>query len=611
MKRAWLFGLAVGIVFALTYLSGVLDLPEARTLDLRFELRGPRTPVFPVVVVSADDDSLAEINQRWPWPRSYHAKVIEQVASGNPLAIGVDILFPEKSQDREDDLLAQAIARAKRVVLGSTLRTIATQTTVGVTQQREIAEPPIPSIRAGAAGVGFVDLDRGKDAVVRSGTLVRPHAGQVHASLAKSLYDLVAKGVGAEASRAARRRKVWINFRGPGGTFPTYPYYQVYAGEIPPKTFEGKIVIIGVAALSLHDVYPTPFAGANWLPTATEAGRTSTDAESLLMSGSEIQANLLDTLLTDDPIERLPPSVYVVLILALGLAGAVIAGHLRPLRAIAGSLGLAALYLVVSQFAFSRMNLWIEVVPAILPLVVGAGAIIAVNYIREERLRHEYARFFSPLVARQIAEDRSGQTLAGKRRTITVLFSDIRDFTTISEALPPEEVVELLREYFNTMVPIVLKHGGTLDKYVGDALMGLFGAPLPQEDHAARAVRAALEMVAQLPALSPKWEARCGRPLRIGVGINTGEAVVGVMGADRRREYSAIGDTVNLASRLEGTTKEFKVPIVVSHFTVTALAGQFQVREITELRVKGRQEPVRIFTVEGELGVGASPKELS
>jgi adenylate cyclase len=257
------------------------------------------------------------------------------------------------------------------------------------------------------------------------------------------------------------------------------------------------------------------------------------------------------------------------------------------------------------------MNLWIEVVPTILPLVVGAGAIIAVNYIREERLRHEYARFFSPLVARQIAEDRSGQTLAGKRRKITVLFSDIRDFTTISEALPPEEVVELLREYFNTMVPIVLKHGGTLDKYVGDAIMGLFGAPLPQEDHAACAVRAALEMVAQLPALSPKWEARCGRPLRIGVGINTGEAVVGVMGADRRREYSAIGDTVNLASRLEGTTKEFKVPIVVSHFTVTALAGQFQVREITELRVKGRQEPVRIFAVEGELGVDASPKGLS
>jgi adenylate cyclase len=239
--------------------------------------------------------------------------------------------------------------------------------------------------------------------------------------------------------------------------------------------------------------------------------------------------------------------------------------------------------------------------------MVSAGGVISANYIREERVRNEYARFFSPVVARHIAEDRTGQAVMGKRRRITVLFSDIRGFTSISEGLSPEEVVELLREYFNTMVPIVLKHGGTLDKYVGDAIMALFGAPLVQEDHAARAVRAALEMVAQLPVLSPKWEARCGHALRIGVGINSGDAVVGVMGADHRREYSAIGDTVNLASRLEGVTKEFKTPIIASHATVTATGGQFQTRELSELQVRGRKEPVRIFSVEGELEGGSVP----
>ncbi|HXZ44279.1 MAG TPA: adenylate/guanylate cyclase domain-containing protein, partial [archaeon] len=186
-----------------------------------------------------------------------------------------------------------------------------------------------------------------------------------------------------------------------------------------------------------------------------------------------------------------------------------------------------------------------------------------------------------------------------------VLFSDIRSFTTISEGLPPEEVVELLREYFNTMVPIVLRHGGTLDKYVGDAIMGLFGAPLAQADHASRAVRAALEMVRQIPLLSPKWEARSGRLLQIGVGVNSGEAVVGVMGADGRREYSAIGDTVNLASRLEGATKDFKTPIVVSHATVLALGDRFQVRELSELKVKGRQEAVRVYAVDGEQDAGS------
>lgn len=601
MKRPWLFGLGIGAFFALLYLSGLLDLPEARTLDLRFDLRGPRKPAFPIVIVSVDDDSLAEINRQWPWPRSYHARVIEEIAKGNPRAIGVDILFPEKSQDREDRLLGQAVARSKRVILGSTLRTIATQTTVGVTQQRELVEPPIPAIRAGAAGVGFVDLDRGKDAVVRSGIPARQHAGQVHTGFARSLFDLVARDLGIDQSRAARRGQIWINFRGPSGTFPTYPYYQVYRGEISPKTFEGKIVILGVGALSLHDRHPAPYSGASWLPSLVEAGVKRDDPEALLMPGSEIQANLLDTLLNNDPLERLPVVVYIVLILGVGMAGAIIAGHLRPLRAIAGTMGLVVTYAAASQLSFAWANLWIEVVPVMLPLVVAAGTAISVNYMREERVRREYARFFSPVVARQIAEDHSGQAVAAKRRPITVLFSDIRNFTSISEGLPPEGVVELLREYFNTMVPIVLKHGGTLDKYVGDAIMGLFGAPLPQEDHAARAVRAALEMIAQIPALSLTWEARSGRPLRIGVGINSGEAVVGVMGADSRREYSAIGDTVNLASRLEGVTKDFQTPIVVSHATVVALGDRFQVRELSELKVKGREEAVRVYAVEGEL----------
>jgi adenylate cyclase len=293
---------------------------------------------------------------------------------------------------------------------------------------------------------------------------------------------------------------------------------------------------------------------------------------------------------------------YLALILLVSVAAAVLAGRLRPFRAIACSLALAGAYLVLAQGVFAWLNLWLEVVPVLLPLMVSAGAVIGANYIREERVRHEYARFFSPVVARQIAEDRTGQAVLGKRRRITVLFSDIRGFTSISEGLRPEEVVELLGEYFNTMVPIVLKHGGTLDKYVGDAIMALFGAPLAQEDHAARAARAALEMVAQLPVLSPRWEARCGHALRIGVGINTGDAVVGVMGADHRREYSAIGDTVNLASRLEGVTKEYGTPIIASHTTAAAIQGQFQVRELSELRVRGRQEPVRIFAVDGEPG---------
>jgi adenylate cyclase len=607
VKRALLFGIAAGILVAVAYLADVLELPEGRTVDLRFDLRGPTAPVFPIVLVTADDDSLAEMDRQWPWPRSYHAQLIDQIAKDNPLAIALDILFAEKTQDREDRALGQAVARARRVVLGETLRSIATSTSMGVTQQREIVEPPIPAIRAGAAAVGFVELEGGRDAVVRSAVLARRHAGQVHLSFSVQLFEMVARTLRVEQSRAARRLRTWINFRGPSGTFPTYPYYQVFRGEVPPGTFEGKIVLVGVAALSLHDRHPTSFGGASWLPTAAETGAKGRgEHEGLLMSGTEIQASLLETLLRDDPIWRLPAAATLGIILALSIGGAIVAGRLRPLRAVMGTLGFTAGYLVLVQLAFTRMNLWMELVPTVLALGLGAGTTIIFNYMREERVRREYARFFSPMVARQIAEDQSGQALAGKRREITVLFSDIRDFTTISEGLRPEEVVELLREYFNTMVPIVLKHGGTLDKYVGDAIMALFGAPLPQPDHAARALRAAREMIDQLPDLSPKWLAKCGRPLRIGVGINTGEAVVGVMGADHRREYSAIGDTVNLASRLEGVTKEFKTPIAISQNTASAVGEEFRLRELGEVHVKGRGEGVRVFTLEGEPGAAAS-----
>ncbi|HWU41016.1 MAG TPA: adenylate/guanylate cyclase domain-containing protein, partial [Candidatus Acidoferrum sp.] len=297
---------------------------------------------------------------------------------------------------------------------------------------------------------------------------------------------------------------------------------------------------------------------------------------------------------------------YILPILAVAIVATLIADRFRPLRAFWLTVGIWAAFGVACLFAFVWGRLWIEFVPVSAALIIPYGATVLRSFIHEERVRREMARFFSPEIARQIAHDRRGLVIASKRRAITVLFSDIRNFTSISEGLPPEDVVELLREYFNTMVPIVLKHGGTLDKYVGDAIMGLFGAPLAQEDHARRAVRAALEMVEQIPALSPKWEARSGRPLQVGVGVNSGEAVVGVMGADSRREYSAIGDTVNLASRLEGATKDFGTPVVISHATVLALEGGFRVRELSELKVKGRQEAVRVYAVEGELGAGSS-----
>lgn len=608
LRRSVLWGLALGCVVALAHLLGLLEALELKTVNQRFELRGAEAPRFPIVLITVDEDSFDNLHLRWPWPRSVHARLLDAIEKGNPRAVAFDILFPEPTTDRprEDQLLAAAMGRRPNVFLAMVIKPMAT-ISAGVRVTSVRVDRPIPLLRERAVGEGFSNVIKGSDGFVREADVIRVHQGQAVPSLAKALYDRLAKDLHA-APISPDTRQILINFRGPRGTFPTFPYFQVVTGELPSELFQDRIVLVGASAFTLQDLHLAPFATAG-NPTP----------------GTEIQANALDNLLAGDPLRALPNPLrrftigewypqnpwYVLPILMVAILATLIADRFRPLRAFLLIAGIWMAFTVACLLAFVRGRLWIEFVPISVALVIPYGATVLRNFVHEERVRREMARFFSPEIARQIAHDRSGLVIASKRRPITVLFSDIRNFTTISEALPPEEVVELLREYFNTMVPIVLKHGGTLDKYVGDAIMGLFGAPLAQEDHVTRAVRAALEMVQQIPVLSPKWEARCGRPLQIGVGVNSGEAVVGVMGADSRREYSAIGDTVNLASRLEDVTKDFKTPIVVSHATALALGDRFQVRELSEIKVRGRQEAVRVYTVEGELGAGPAAADSS
>jgi adenylate cyclase len=603
LRRSVLWGLALGSVVALIHLLGLLESLELKTVNHRFEIRGAEEPRFPIVLVTVDEDSFDNLHLRWPWPRSVHARLLDEIGKGSPRAVAFDILFPEPTKDRpqEDRLLAAAMARRRNVFLAMVIKPMETLSGgVRVTNIR--MDRPIPLLRERAVGEGFSNVIPGSDGFVREADIVRMHQGQAVPSLAKALHDRLARDLPA-APIPPETRRILVNFRGPRGTFPTFPYYQVVTGELPSELFRDKIVLVGASALTLQDLHLAPFASA---------GR--------LTPGSEILANVLDNLLAGDPLRALPNPLrwftagewypqnpwYVLPILMVAILATLIADRFRPLRGFLLTAGIWLTFGAACIVAFVWGRLWVEFVPISVALVIPYGVTVLRNFVHEERVRREMARFFSPEIARQIAHDRTGLVIASNRRPITVLFSDIRNFTSISEGLPPEEVVELLREYFNTMVPIVLKHGGTLDKYVGDALMGLFGAPLAQGDHAIRALRAALEMVAQLPLLSPKWEARSGRPLQIGVGVNSGEAVVGVMGADSRREYSAIGDTVNLASRLEGVTKDFKTPIVVSHATVLALGDRFRVRELSELKVKGRQESVRVYAVDGELDAGSS-----
>ncbi|HET8575788.1 MAG TPA: adenylate/guanylate cyclase domain-containing protein, partial [Methylomirabilota bacterium] len=568
------------------------EIAELKTLDARFALRGPRVPAAPIVVVTIDEDSFDDLNMAWPWPRAFHARFIDIVSRGRPAAIGLDILFTEPSPRGADDdrALGAAVARARNVVLGAAV----TDVDAAASEKNSI-NPPIPEIREGAAGFGYVNFDRDADAFVRRAVLERdfdsPFQARYREGFDLRLYRLAAQA-GLARKTPPRTREVIINFIGGAGSFPRVAYHRVLRGEVPPEAFAGKIVLVGATSPTLHDVFPTPFALEG-------------------MPGVEIHAHTLETLLQGIPIRRPPAVVGPLLTVAAGIAAAWAATALRPLAAFALVAAASLAYLAGCHAAFVWGRWWADVVPAPLALGITYAGTVAKNFAQEQREKRRLSRFFSPSVVKEIVRHKDDANLEAGRRRMTVLFSDIRGFTSMSEKMSPEDVVTFLREYLTVMTEAVFTHGGTVDKYIGDAIMALYNVPFEAPDHALRAVRTALEFQERLQPLAERFAARHGGTLACGVGIHTGDAVVGTIGSEQRLEYTAIGDTINLGARLEGLTKEFSVPIIISEATHAEVRDHFAARDLGEVTVKGKAIPVKIYAVLSELRELPELSELS
>ena len=387
-----------------------------------------------------------------------------------------------------------------------------------------------------------------------------------------------------------------INYMGPPQTFPHYSISDILAGRLPKDTFRGKIVLVGATAVGIYDLRVTPFSAT--------------------FPGVEIHANVIDNILHRNFLihSSVTRFIDVCSIVLFGLILGLLIPRLRPITGMIAAFLMLAAFALINFFIFFSFNTWLNLVYPLITMATIYLGITIYHYFKEERekkkIRGAFQYYLTSSVINEMLKDPDKLKLGGDKKDLTVLFSDIRGFTTISEKMTPEELVALLNEYLTTMTNQVFHYDGLLDKYMGDAIMAVFGAPLDQPDHALRACRTSLAMMKELHKLQEKWKAE-GRPaFDIGVGLNSGDMVVGNMGSEMRFDYTVMGDMVNLGSRLEGINKEYGTNIIISEFTYDKVKDAMCCRELDGVRVKGKLKPVNIYELLGEKKDEAAFKDL-
>jgi len=547
--HALLIGLGVAIAAIVLALdaTGFLAVTDVRLQDRLLESR----PASDDIVIVAIDDKSIQAFGVWPWPRSLHAQMIDALSAAGAKVIGYDVTFSEASDPTEDQALADAIARSDRRII--------------LSREGDLLPLPIfyDSERVFPADTGIVT---DSDGVVRR-TETCNDGGECQT-------------FGGAIATRIRIGTLRIPYVGPPGSFTTVSFSDVLDGSVPRSTFADKYVLIGATAPDLHDTHLTPTSGG------TE------------MSGVEIHANEVQAILEGRSLATLPPLVRAIALLALAAALVVLSIFLRLRYLVFATAGLLVAH-VLSALAFASIGMLVPMAAPLLLIVALGGVDIIARYAREKlqrRFIHQaFAHYLSPKVIDQLVRGEHKLELGGVKKELSILFSDIRGFTTLSEQTPPEQLVPFLNEYLTAMTDIVLESDGVLDKYIGDAVMAFWGAPVDQPDHAVRAATVALRMKRRLEELHGEWK-RAGKPIiNIGIGINTGEVIVGNMGSRQRFDYTVIGDAVNLAARLESQTKEQGVTIIVSETTRAKLGDAFVVRALGDVTVKGKHQPVNIY----------------
>lgn len=610
--KSLILALSVSLLTSLASYLGYFDRLEAKALDFLFWLRDQeKSPE--IVLVQIDDQAFRNLGEKQPLPRAYLAGLIDLIARGGAKVIGLDIELKVPTTPREDETLLRAIHAAEEGGLSKVVPVYLIRPEKEQDGTTLYAHAPFFTSKLAVIS-GFANAPVESDGFIRQLPLaVKASDGTVLPSLALAV---LARYAGYDPSRLAGELKkpstislllpewdkfggqllpksmpfsfdladIWkINFAGGRGSFkalPSDPIFQLSKLKVPlaaDNPFRGKIVLIGATFGDSRDFFPTPRG---------------------LMSGMEIHANVIHTLLSRSQI--LP--VHRLLALSLSLVFAVIISLLltllRPSAVNIISFAAIPVLLVPSYAAFAYLGLWVDFVTPL--LAIRWGAYIG-DFLENRRIRRSLGEYVDREVANQIANQE--ESLAGEKKEVSVFFTDVRNYTTLSEGLLPEKVVGILNELFQMMGKVIAHHQGCIVDFIGDAVLAVFGTPKDNPNHAWDAVQTAITVQQELDRLNEKWQKRGIPPIQIGVGIHSGEVLAGIVGSGERKKFGVTGDTVNTGSRVEGLNKEFSTSILITRETLERLNGKIQVRNCGEVKVKGRTKPVEVFEV---LGMGNS-----
>ena len=554
---------------------------ELKLLDRMSVASATNKSTFPITVVGIDEASFSELGLQWPWPRGLHAELIDKLAAAGATVIVFDVVFAEPSNAKDDQRFADAIRRAGNVILAAD-RVYRESSSI----RQWLRIDPYPVFTDAGAQVGLATVALDPDLVVRQ--IPESSDALWRTVIARLIRDHPEITPNLRVSPGAL-----IHYVGGDHTFPYVSYHEVIkpTGSIPKDFFKDQVVLVGREVKASPDVesaqadlFATPFlAATGWLTP-----------------GAEVHANIIETMLAGNAITPVPEWAVIAMLGLITFASGLAMRRWQPVLSALSGLAMAAVTAAIVWGLFLRWNLWIPSLSAlaVIPLMYVSlgGWSYAVEQLRRKEITRVFSLYVTPQVVNYLIEHPEQIKLGGERRELTLMFTDLKGFTAISEQLSAGRVTVLLNHYFTEMTDIVLEYDGTVCTFIGDAIMAFWGAPLEDRDKAYKAVSAAIKMQSALGRLRIEFEKEGLPPIHMRIGIHSGHAVVGNLGSAKRFDYTAIGDDVNLAARLEGTNKLYGTEILVSGETAVQLKKRIGLRPVDRVIVKGKSSAINVFT---------------